>query len=234
MPRQYTKVTADIETSVLAAREVYGPTSYDEIAESLGIPERTVKYILTDLPRMRRMNNGEAKTQASLKERIVEVLRDVDVNDVPELRRLLGYADPEHDIVHVLHSLHSQGKVDFRESGSHDQPINIHLTKRQAKPRVEPEPVVVAPEPEPEPEPVVSRETFPLLADLRARELDRAISDEKATAYIEAAEALKEADPDMAHALLEKAGALNATYPSPLEQEYLRYAARFTEREATD
>ena len=115
--RTYTKVTPELEAAVQVARTQLGPTaSYTEIADYASVPERTVKYILIDIPRLRRGANGEANVTASLKERIVGVLTAVgEMRTVEELRRVLGHGDPDHDIVHVLHSLHKQGKVDFTE-----------------------------------------------------------------------------------------------------------------------
>src|SRR4029077_2412515 len=67
-PRPYTRVTADIQASILHARETLGPVGYADIAEYTGRSASTVKYVLTELPRLRRAHAGEAKTQRSLKE----------------------------------------------------------------------------------------------------------------------------------------------------------------------
>jgi len=253
MSRPYTRVTPEIEASIIAARERLGAASYTDIAERAGVPERTVKYVLVDLPRLRRINSGEAKTQGSLKERIMHTVRGLgEVKDISELRRILGMADSEHDVMHVLHSLHTQGKLDFTERGNGmgtATVVNIHLPRKGKKNGIHPtEPVA--------PLPVISRaeeeqaisarqhaiepeatapqasapgldesEGYPLLDALLERERNRSEADKKALAYIEAAAALEYTDPEMARVLTAKVDSVNVAYPSPLEQEYIRYVA---------
>jgi hypothetical protein len=256
--RGYIRVTPEIEARVLATRQVMGTASaYADIAEQTGLPTRTVEYILTDLPRLRRSDAGDEKAQKSLKERvfaIVEVLQPV--KDVAELRRVLGMADTEHDVMHVLHSLHTQGRIDFDERGSgmgKATVINIRLPKKGSKrmrretyealPEIVkerlPEELVEAVEPEatttdtpvtppsaPEPE----REEYPLLDALLERERTRQESDSKGMAFVVAAEAIQDIDPDTAATLMAKANQYNVPFPSPIEQEYIRYVANHTER----
>jgi hypothetical protein len=234
--RQYIKVTPEIEARVLAARSVLGDTaSYAEIGESVGLPERTARYVIIDLPRLRSLN-GEGNV-GSLKQRLVWLLAELpQAQDVRELRRVLGRADTEHDIVHVLHSLRKDGKVEFSE-GSHGEPLNIKLTKRgrgegldpRVRERVHESQQEALPEAEPvpeTPEPEVQTLTiaWPHLEELRQHEVNRQTVDEKATAYLTAAEAIEKVDPEAAAMLVEKANTLNVTFPSPVEQEYLRYA----------
>ena len=129
------RVTPEIEANVLAARERLGSTaSRKDISEIAGVPPRTVGYVLTDLPRLRGERN-EVLRQPSLKVRIVKTLETHGaVSSVVELRRLLGGDRSAHDVVHVLHSLHKQGKVDFIEQGNHEEYKHIRLTNgRQPK-----------------------------------------------------------------------------------------------------
>ena len=44
-------------------------------------------------------------------------------------------------------------------------------------------------------------------------------------AFVVAAEAIQDIDPDMARSLMEKAKAYDVPFPSPIEQEYIRYVA---------
>jgi hypothetical protein len=134
--RGYTRVTPELEARVLATQHHLGATtSHAEIADKSGVPLRTVKYILTDLPRLRRSKGGD-EVARSLKERVYGVIEEWNgsrVPDVAELRTILGFADTEHDIVHVLHSLHTQGRIDFDERGSEQGRttyVNIRLAKK--------------------------------------------------------------------------------------------------------
>ena len=53
--RGYTRITADIEAQVLAAKTRLGATaSYADVAERTGLSANTVKYVLSELPRLRR------------------------------------------------------------------------------------------------------------------------------------------------------------------------------------
>jgi len=242
MARAYNRVTPEIEGSVLAARTVLGiAASYADVAELANVPERTVKYVETDMPRLRRLSEGDINSAASLKQRIVWTLESVPyVPDIRTFSRILGRADSDHDIVHVLHSLHTQGRVDFKEGRDGDAPTDIHLRTKQSKKKengvaVAPTkddnellagPVASTVESIPEGvEYTPQNDSYPLLDELLDRERNRQSDDNKAMAYIEAAEAVKNVDPDMATALLQKASALNVTFPSPIEQEYIRYVA---------
>jgi hypothetical protein len=271
--RGYIRVTADMEARVLAMREVMGTASYGDLAEAAALPERTIRYILTDLPRLRRSSAGEAKAARSLKERVLAVVQEMEVvRDVAELRRIVGMADTEHDVVHVLHSLHTQGRIDFTERGSQQGKatvVDIRLPKKGSK-RVDretyealpeivkdrlPEALVeeavasamlddhpegaytakpTAVEPEattqetplttpsaPEPE----AEGYPLLDALLDRERKRQDSDSKGMAFVVAAEAIQQIDPETAASLMKKAEVYNVPFPSPIEQEYIRYVA---------
>ena len=130
--RTYNKVTPEVEASVIFARNELGTgATFADIATMAGLPERTVRYVLTDLPRLRRTADGDEHQTMSLKERIVLTLTELpEIRDAKELARILGRADPLHDVVHVLHSLHTQGKVDFKEGPRGNTPEHIHLTNR--------------------------------------------------------------------------------------------------------
>ena len=123
-----------MEARVLGMREQMGAVAYADIAEAAGLPQRTVAYILTDLPRLRRNGQGEEAAAKSLKQRIYGVVEAIgEVKDVAELRRILGMADDEHSVLHTLHSLHSQGRIDFTERGTgmgDATVINIRLPKK--------------------------------------------------------------------------------------------------------
>lgn len=252
-PRPYFRVTADIEANIIDARTSDSVASYAEIAKAVGVPERTVKYVLVDLPRLRRVNSGEAKAEGSLKRRIMQVVSALgQVADVGELRRVLGMADDEHSVMHVLHSLHTQGKLDFTERGNGmgtATVINIRLPKKGKRNGIHPT--------EPVPLPVISRQqeeqdisarakaiepeatapqvsapgpdesaAYPLLTELLERERKRNDGDPKALAYVAAAEAIKDVDRVTYDVLMTKAAAFDVPYPSPLEREYLSYAER--------
>lgn len=134
--RQYLRVTPEMQARVLSAREGMGAVSYADIAEETGIPKRTVQYILTDLPRLRRAKAGEVKANASLKERVYQVVEAIGPTNVAEIRRVVGMADTEHDVMHVLHSLHTQGRIDFDERGNGMGTatlVNIRLPKKATK-----------------------------------------------------------------------------------------------------
>jgi hypothetical protein len=129
-PRTYIKVTPDIEARVLSARQRLGTVPYSEVADYTGIPERTVRYILTDLPRLRRTRDG-TEGEGSLRERILATLSVIGtVGDVAELQRVLGKADDKHHLTHVLHALHTGGLIDFREAGARDHIVDIRLRKK--------------------------------------------------------------------------------------------------------
>ena len=247
--RTYNRVTADIEARIINAREVIGLASYTDIAEYAGLPERTVKYVLVDLPRLRRINSGEAKAQGSLKERVMVAVKELGtIKDVSELRRIVGMADTEHDVMHVLHSLHTQGRIDFTERGSgmgKATVVDIRLPKKGAKRQngdgnevvqeiaeiklpeaVEPEATAeTAPQSAPSSAPEPGREEYPLLDALLDRERTRMDADSKGMAFVVAAEAIQDIDPDTAATLMAKANQYNVPFPSPIEQEYIRYVA---------
>jgi alkylated DNA nucleotide flippase Atl1 len=251
-PRPYFRVTADIEASIIDARTSDSVASYAEIAKAVGVPERTVKYVLVDLPRLRRVNAGEAKAEGSLKRRIMQVVSALgQVADVGELRRVLGMADDEHSVMHVLHSLHTQGKLDFTERGNGmgtATVINIRLPKKGKRnglhvDEVQPMPVITKAEEaaiinarqhDIEPEATAPQASapgldesaaYPLLTELMERERTRQEGDPKALAYVAAAEAIKDVDRVTYDVLMTKAAAFDVPYPSPLEREYLSYVA---------
>jgi len=252
MTRPYTRVSPDMEAHVIAARERMGTVSYADIAERTGYPERTVKYILVDLPRLRRVSSGEAKAEGSLKRRIMQTVETLGmVKDVEELRRILGMADTDHDVMHVLHSLHTQGKLDFTERGNGmgtATVVNIRLPKKGKHSKVsEPNPLrldnldgtsgvevtdlavepeataVEAPQPAPSSAPGPEDEGYPLLDELLERERRRQDLDPKALAYVAAAEAILATDTEMFDVLMKKADEYHVTFNSPLEAEYLRW-----------
>jgi hypothetical protein len=238
--RDYNRVTADTQAAVLLARDRLGPVGYAEIARHTDVPERTVKYILVDLPRLRRSAAGEDKAQRSLKDRVYTAVRDIgDIKDVQELRRIVGMADTEHDVMHVLHSLHTQGRIDFDERGNGmgtATVVNIRMPKKGSKqpeiitlrlPEGETQPEATTPEtPPPAPSaPEPEREAYPLLDALLDRERKRQEGDNKAMAYVTAAEAIKDVDPEEAVRMMRKAEALDVPFPSPIEREYITYVA---------
>jgi len=244
--RSYLRVTPAMEAVVISAREGMGIVGYADIARETGIPERTVKYILTELPRLRRNKAGEGKANRSLKERVFDYVEAIGpIKDVPELRRILGMGDDEHSIMHVLHSLHTAGRVDFTERGNGMGTatlVDIRLPKKGGKrmdretydalPEIVQErlPEQLGPEattdtPTPPSAPESDGEAYPLLDLILQRERARLDSDNKGMAYVTAAEAIQEIDPGTAADLMKKAEALNVPFPSPIEQEYLRYVA---------
>jgi len=253
--RPYTRVTPEMEATVLAAKQVNPTSSYHDLAEVTAVPERTVRYILVDLPRLRRVSSGDKEADGSLKDRIIWVLEGIPkVETAAEMRRILGRADDTHNIVHVLHSLRKQGLVDF-DARSHGEPRAITLHKKGSNRKVnghvnEPEPlrldnldgttsVTVTDSDEPTPEqrmdsviaedsmlgqPPKSTSFYPLLDALVTRERDRKTNDQKADAYLRAAEAVEDIDPDEHDRLMDKANTYSQVpFPSPLEAEYLRY-----------
>lgn len=254
--RGYIRVTPDIEARVLAARERLGQVGYADIAEVAGLPERTVKYVLTDLPRLRRASTGDERLAKSLKERVFAIVEAIgEVKDVPELRRILGMADTEHDVMHVLHSLHTRGRIDFDERGNGmgtATVINIRLPKRGAKrpdrEANEPAPEILtfqlpeaagpeatteeAPPSTPPSAPESESEGYPLLDALLDRERTRQEADAKGMAFVVAAEAVQDIDPETAATLMAKASQYNVPFPSPIEQEYIRYVANHPSKEA--
>jgi hypothetical protein len=250
MTRQYQRITPEIEGRVLAIRESQPLMAYADIAEVAGLPERTVRYILTDLPRLRRSAVGtETEVATSLKERVFNLIHDahpMPIANVRELRDVLGLGDTEHDIMHVLHSLHTQGRVDFDERGNGmgtATVINIRLHKRGAnrKPKAVLDSAPVEERrtehtvgdlvngfesPEDEHESIHGPEKgWPLLDELLERERNRLDADNKAMRYMEAAEVLRDIDPESYASLMERAAKNDVPFPSPIEQEYLRYVA---------
>lgn len=242
MTRTYKRVDADMIASIMLAKTDLGPmATYGEIAEETGYSARQVRYVLTTAPLMRRMGKGEEKVAASLKDRIIMLLTKVgDMKSVQEMRTILGHADTEHDIVHVLHSLKKEGRVTFREGTGSASPVNIALSRkhkiREYRPTDTTVPEVVAErvhesvQPEirtlripadPMPEP---GEEYPLLDAIIAREYQRQQGDPKALAYLQAAEAIRAIDPEAATELEAKAALHDVPFPSPLEAEYFRFA----------
>jgi hypothetical protein len=151
-------------------------------------------------------------------------------------------ADDEHSVMHVLHSLHTQGRIDFTERGNGMGTatcVNIRLPKKGSKrdivnagiPFDQPEAngpeatTEQAPQHTPPSAPESESAGYPLLDALLDRERNRQESDNKAMAYITAADMLLGVDEEARLALLEKAAAFDVTFPSPLEQEYIRYVA---------
>lgn len=241
MTRTYVRVTPDLEAKVLAARTRNPLDDHAALAEATGVPTRTVKYILLDLPRLRRMGSDETKAEGSLKQRIMWVLEEMDMQNVAELRRILGRADDEHNIVHVLHSLRKEGKIEFANSaGDKREPTGIKLTprgrgaglKQNGESKAEaPAVQVEAPtltDVQPEPEPVRAKPEgsalYPILTELLGREQRRVDGDPKAMAYINAATAIEHVDPEAAASLMAKAEVFAIPYPTPIEAEYLAFA----------
>ena len=256
--RGYIHVTPELEAQVLAAKHLNPISTYAQLGEIVSLPPNTVKYILTDLPRLRK-TSGKA-IEGSLKERIQWLLLGMPESrgfkDASELRGLLGRADDLHDIVHVLHSLHTQGLVDFREAAGREHPTDIRLTargrgkglkmKESVAERVHESQQENLPPVEDEPAPMVAvgadgildfgdltgdKDDYPLLDELIAREANRQAKDERATAYIQAAEAIRKIDPQAAAELDAKASQNDVPFPSPIEREYLRYVANHTTRD---
>jgi hypothetical protein len=246
--RGYIRITPDMEAEVISTRDRLGAVGYADIAQETGLPERTIKYILVDLPRLRRVKAGEDEANGSLKGRIYEAVKVLGtIKDVAEVRRIVGMADSDHDVMHVLHSLHTQGRIDFDERGNGmgtATVVNIRLPKKAAK-RVSREtydslpeivqdrlPEVLGPEattpdatPASAPSAPEPTEAYPLLDALLDRERKRLDNDSKGMAYVTAAEAIKDIDPDEAVRMMRKAEALDVPFPSPIEREYLMYVA---------
>ena len=243
--RTWTKVTPEMEISVFNARERLGLTaSQSDIADVVGLTKYQVKYIETDLPRLRRAKSGEAAASRSLRSRILEVLTQMDrVDSVPEMRRILGTADDEHNIVHVLTALNQQGEVNYTrfDGGRQFRDIRIHKAKRrngERSPALTEAMAVEVPEPEvtaepareetanvtsvvplPEPEP----DQYPVLERLRARQREAVEAEAIAAKYVAAAELLGEVDPSMADRLMDEAAAVSISLTAE-HLEYLRYA----------
>ena len=249
--RGYTRITADIEAMILAAKTRLGTlASYADVAEETGLSANTVKYVLGELPRLRRGKYGDAKMQASLKERVLALVIAFDsfngrpIRDVAELRMVLGVTDDEHSLMHVLHSLHTAGQIDFDERGNGmgtASAVRIRMPKRSRKgssslppedvQEIEPE-KLAEPEATAEPTPTdpvsapkLDPEDYPLLDRLLEREGKRIDSDAKGMAYVAAAEAIQHVDPEAASLLMEKSKQYDVEFPSPIEREYLRYVA---------
>lgn len=243
--RQYIKITPEIEGTILAAKHMLGiAATHAAIAEEVGLPVRTVQYVLTEMPHLKRQKDGDDTATGSLKSRIYDVISTVMVvRDVHQLRELLGMGDDEHSIVHVLHSLHTQGRIDFDERGNGMGTatyVNIRMPKRRSTstttaPAGEPAEEAVAQDTAPvtPSQPAPEPEAYPLLTALAEREWRRETGDNGANAYITAAAAIEHVDPAMASDLLSKAEALAEPYPSPLEAEYLRYATAHRDVKAT-
>ena len=224
--RGYVKVTPELEARVVAMRARDPLADYASLAERIDLPERTVRYVLAELPGLRRSKDVE-KANATLKQRILWTLDVLNFDNVSELRKVLGRADSDHDIVHVLHSLHKEGKVDFVEKGASKEPTTIHLTARGRGAGLKAvEPVIpevsteVSTEEEEAPDSILMG--YPLLDALIEREGKRLDADNKAFKYLEAAEAIKDIDPVMYSDLVAKAES-DLPFPSPLEAEYMRY-----------
>jgi len=228
--RNYVKITPELEGTILAVKHNNPTWSYNEIGSFLNLSTRTIQYVITEMPKLKRMAHGDEATQRSLKQRILDLLEEVEMPDVASIRMMLGRADTDHDIVHVLHSLHKEGRVDFDEKGAHKEPVRIHMTKRpaQRKQAEKEQTVAVSNAVEAVIEkyvpPPTQKEWWPELARLMVSEAQRQDSDARAMRYIEAAEILKDQDPEASAILLQKAEELNAAYPSPVEIEYMEYA----------
>jgi hypothetical protein len=254
--RNYTRITADIQAEILMAKTRLGTTAtYGEIAEATGYTSRQVRYVLTQLPSLRRLNGGDEKMSNSLRARIIQVLSSVGaMKDAVELRRVLGADDDTHSIVHLLGSLKQQGIVAYREEkrGTVQEPVDIRLTKNTkrhlATAKAEAE-EGATPEGEPgggtpldevtvealvNPKPEIVTDLFPLLRDLKDRERRRIKGDETSLAYMAAAEAVKAVDPDTYDLLMAKANENAVPFPSPLEREYLTYAESHSRHDEFD
>ena len=127
--RPYVRITPLIEQQIQMYKDQHPGASVTDISDELMYSERTVRYVLYDLPRIRRNSHDEG-SDASQKQRILLALRAMDYNNITDLRKTLGRSDTAHDIVHALHDLHTEGKVDFTEQGARKQPIRIHITER--------------------------------------------------------------------------------------------------------
>jgi hypothetical protein len=239
--RGYIRVTPELEARVLAVQTHLGMTaSHREIATECELPVRTVQYILVDLPRLRRLKEGEEEVVKSLKERVYDFIASADprpVRDVHEVRRVLSLSDDVHNIVHILHSLHAQGRIDFDERGSQGRAeyLNIRLAKKANGKTEKQEAIAKATEElghppidatevsvtlvEPEPK------GYPLLDALLEREGKRIAQDATMMAYVTAAEAIVNIDREAYDLLMAKAAQYDVIYPSPIESEYLRYVA---------
>jgi hypothetical protein len=155
--------------------------------------------------------------------------------------------------MHVLHSLHTQGRIDFTERGSgmgKATVVDIRLHKKgsnrlngetyEALPEIVKDRLPEAVEPEateqetPQPQPPAAPEPvgadYPFLDALLERERKRLDGDTKGMAFVVAAEAIQDIDPETARSLMEKAKQYDVPFPSPIEAEYIRYVANHPER----
>jgi hypothetical protein len=235
--RGYVKVTSEMEMQVVAYKTLHPLDSYAAMSEELDLPKRTIEYILIDLPRLRRIYKPD-EVETTTKQRILAALSAIGVFDnVTELRRVLGRSDDNHNLVHLLHSLHKEGKVEFRESNG-KEPTAIRLTargkgqglKKNGEPTAQEETTAMTAQPEVQAsfdiEPEDATQAYPLLDALLLREKERLEKDGKAMAYVNAAEALASTDDrEMYDMLMAKAAEFDVVYPSPIEAEYLRWVA---------
>ena len=211
--REYVKVTPDMEERVLAA---YGRTgSYEKTSRETNLDERRVRYIVNDRPRL-------GRDTSSLKQRMLDlIIERGPYLDMMALHKDIPGPHGMHNLVHLLHSLHKAGLIDFRvdSKGKDADYLNIRARKTtlnvgetsDAVDTLEP----AAPTPEADPYPVLTA----LLSRAEANAEDRA----KASKYLTAAEALSAVDPVMAETLLAKAADVDGPIMSPVESEYLAY-----------
>lgn len=214
--RTYLKVTPELEERVVHAYARHG--NYTDTAREVNLTPRQVKYALT--------KHNDA---VSLKERTLSVIREK--GPFPTLVSLyaeLPGAHGMHNFVHILHSLHKSGLIDFTEdnsSGGRGNYLNIRARTNGSAPEVrdiqvsQPEPVVT-------PTPVVvttPKSTYPELERLFGLAVEALNGKRKATQWLAAAELLSETDPETSDLLLQRAAQAETTVLAPVESEYLRY-----------
>jgi hypothetical protein len=219
--RTWNRVTPEMEDRVQAAFGRH--KSYAETAAETNLSERQVRYILS------------GKTSlGSLKQRMLALIEQRGkFADIHELYEELPGSHGMHNFVHVLHSLHSEGVIDFREvkagTGGTSY-LDIRAAKRRTNGEAKPEPEVVEAEADvtavSQPEEVAHTpvgESYPELA--RIRELNATLMRQRGAAdrYMKAAEALGNDDPDMVELLLRKATEAEVSSLNPVESEYLQW-----------
>ncbi len=221
--RSWNRVTPEMEDRVRAAFTRH--RNYADAASETNLSERQVRYILS------------GKTSlGSLKQRMLALIEQRGrFADIHELYEELPGSHGMHNFVHVLHSLHSEGLIDFREvkagTGGTSY-LDIRAAKRRTNGEAKHEPEVEVVEVEADvtavaqPEevaPTPISEGYPELFLIRERHALLVHQRGAADRYMKAAEALGNDDPDMVELLLRKATEAETGSLSPVEAEYLRW-----------
>ena len=214
--RTYLKVTPELEERVVNAFERHG--NYEQTAREVNLTQSQVKYAL-----------AKHKSALSLKERMLVVIREQ--GPFPTLSSLYAkLTGPHgmHNFVHVLHSLHKAGLIDFTEDnsgGGRGNYLDIRARTNGKAPEVS-DTRVTQPESVVPPTPVVvatPQPTYPELERLFGLATEALMGKKRAARYLEAAEVLAEVDPESSESLLQRAAQAETTVLSPVESEYLSY-----------